>query len=241
MRILGMGLTDGMVAARNVKDVNVRKVYLMAARRLRGRVAGLLAVATLGAGMVSCAAQDQTASEAPTADVDGVPVTAGPNQPEEVNGVDLHFIAMMTPHHEQAVELSEIILAAEGTSAAADDLAERIKRGQREEIDLMVGWADAWEQDELMAHHAPHIANGMLPPEQMDELTSLDGAEADTLFLQLMHVHHEGAIAMTQDQIDNGGYEPLVELAQQMVDIQTAEMQEMEELLQAEGQSLLTD
>lgn len=46
---------------------------------------------------------------------------------------------------------------------------------------------------------------------------------------------------MTQDQIDNGGYQPLIDLAQQMIDIQTAEMREMEQLLEAKGESLLTE
>ena len=92
-----------------------------------------------------------------------------------------------------------------------------------------------------MAHHAPHIANGMLTPEQMDQLKTLSGEDADTRFLQLMHFHHAGAVAMTQDQIDNGGYQPLVDLAQQMVDVQTAEMHEMEERLEAKGESVLTE
>ncbi|HLS01562.1 MAG TPA: DUF305 domain-containing protein [Beutenbergiaceae bacterium] len=205
---------------------------------LQRRMLSLVAVAALGAGVVSCADQPQDAA---MTDMDGVAVTAGANQPAEVNGVDLHFVAMMTPHHQQAVDMSEIILAADGTTPATDDLAERIKIGQQEEIDLMVGWAQDWDQHELMAHHAPHIANGMITPEQMDQLKTLEGDQADTRFLQLMHFHHAGAIAMTQDQIDNGGYQPLIDLAQQMVDIQAAEMHEMEDLLEAKGESLLTE
>src|SRR5690625_3882289 len=205
---------------------------------LQRRMLSLVAVAALGAGVVSCADQPQDAA---MTDMDGVAVTAGANQPAEVNGVDLHFVAMMTPHHQQAVDMSEIILAADGTTPATDDLAERIKIGQQEEIDLMVGWAQDWDQHELMAHHAPHIANGMITPEQMDQLKTLEGDQADTRFLQLMHFHHAGAIAMTQDQIDNGGYQPLIDLAQQMVDIQAAEMHEMEDLLEVKGESLLTE
>lgn len=207
---------------------------------LRRRITGVIAVAILGASVVSCAGQDQEATNAPRTDMDGNAVKAGANQPAEVNGVDLHFVGMMTPHHQQAVEMSDIILAAEGTSAATADLAARIKAGQQKEIDTMVGWAEQWNQQELMAHHAPHIANGMLTPEQLDQLKTLRGEEADTRFLQLMHFHHEGAVAMTQDQIENGGYQPLVDLAQQMIDIQTAEMHEMEQLLKARGEGLLT-
>ncbi|OFP34026.1 DUF305 domain-containing protein [Corynebacterium sp. HMSC071B10] len=202
---------------------------------LQRRIAGLITVALLGASVASCA------TNAPQTDKDGTAVTAGASQPAEVNGVDLHFIAMMTPHHQQAVDMSEIILAADGISEATADLAERIKVGQQEEIDTMVGWAEQWDQGDLMAHHAPHIANGMLTPGQMDQLKTLSGEDADTRFLQLMHFHHAGAVAMTQDQIDNGGYQPLVDLAQQMVDVQTAEMHEMEERLEAKGESVLTE
>ncbi len=177
----------------------------------------------------------------PSTDADGTAVTAGSEQPSQVNEVDLHFIAMMTPHHQQAVDMSDIILSASETTDETNDLAERIKQGQQAEIDTMVGWANTWEQDALMAHHAEHVANGMLTPAQLDELETLDGPEADTQFLQLMHMHHEGAIAMTEDQIENGGYTPLVELAEQMVEVQTAEMDEMEQLLTARGEDLLTD
>lgn len=208
---------------------------------LRRRIIGLVTAVAFGVGVVACAGEDQDATNAPQTDMDGVAVTAGAHQPQEVNGVDLHFVAMMTPHHQQAVDMSDIILAADSTSAATADLAERIKVGQQEEIDIMVGWAEDWDQHELMAHHAPHIANGMITPEQMDQLETLAGDEADTRFLQLMHFHHAGAIAMTQDQVDNGGYQPLIDLAQQMIDIQTAEMHEMEQLLEAKGETLLTE
>lgn len=230
-----------MVSSQSVRYVSWWKVQFMTITKLRRRITGLAAAVAFGVGMVSCAAQDQNATDAPQTDMDGVAVTAGANQPAEVNEVDLHFVAMMTPHHQQAVDMSEIILAADGTSAATDDLADRIKVGQQQEIDTMVGWADDWDQHDLMAHHAPHIANGMITPEQMDQLESLEGEKADTKFLQLMHFHYEGAIAMTQDQIDHGGYQPLVDLAQDMVDIQTAEMREMEDLLEAKGEPLLTE
>ena len=213
----------------------------MTSTSLRHRISGLIAIALLGVSVVSCSGQDSDTTDTPQTDKDGVAVTAGANQPAEVNGVDLHFLAMMTPHHQQAVDMSEIILASQGTSAATADLADRIKVGQEEEIDTMVDWAEQWDQHDLMEQHSQHIANGMITPEQLDQLKTLEGEEADTLFLQLMHSHHAGAVAMTQDQIDNGGYQPLVDLAQQMIDVQTAEMREMEQLLEAKGESLLNE
>lgn len=79
--------------------------------------------------------------------------------------------------------------------------------------------------------HSTHIANGMFQPEELEEFASLEGDELRTTFLEMMHYHHEHVIPMTQDQIDNGGYAPLRDMAQEMVDVQTAEMKEMEELL----------
>ena len=213
----------------------------MTSTSLRHRISGLIAIALLGVSVVSCSGQDSDTTDTPQTDKGGVAVTATANQPAEVNGVDLHFLAMMTPHHQQAVDMSEIILAAQGTSAATADLADRMKVGQEEEIDTMVDWAEQWDQHDLMEQHSQHIANGMITPEQLDQLKTLEGEEADTLFLQLMHSHHAGAVAMTQDQIDNGGYQPLVDLAQQMIDVQTAEMREMEQLLEAKGESLLNE
>lgn len=153
------------------------------------------------------------------------------DQPTEVNAVDLHFLGMMTPHHQQAVDMSDIVLGADGISRETRDLARRIKDGQQREIDQMKDWADEWGQSDMMAHHAPHVANGMLTPDQMDQLRALDGPEKEETFLELMHFHHEGAVEMTQDQIDRGGYAPLRELARQMMDVQTAEMTEMEGML----------
>src|SRR5699024_11513564 len=127
-----------------------------------------IAVAVLGASVVSCAGQHQDATNAPQTDMDGVAVTAGANQPAEVNEVDLHFVAMMTPHHQQAVDMSEIILDAEGTSAATADLADRIKGGQQEENDSMNGWAEQQDQNDLTAHHDPHSANGKTTPARTD-------------------------------------------------------------------------
>lgn len=161
----------------------------------------------------------------------GVEESATGGRPAEVNEVDTHFIAMMTPHHVQAVEMSDIVLADPDVSAETRDVAQRIKDGQQLEIDQMLDWADQWQMEDDMAMHSQHIANGMLGPDDMAQLTQLNGAESEKLFLDLMIFHHEGAIAMTQDQVDGGGFAPLSELAQEMITVQTAEVVEMNEIL----------
>ncbi|MBF6477578.1 DUF305 domain-containing protein [Nocardia cyriacigeorgica] len=147
------------------------------------------------------------------------------------NDVDVHFLGMMVPHHEQAIDMSDVLLASDVDDAQVRDLAQRIKDGQERENEQMRAWADEWGIQDDMEHHSKHIANGMFHPEQLAEFESKTGDELRTAFLEMMHFHHAHVIDMTQDEIDRGGYGPLREMAQQMVDVQTAEMGEMEDLL----------
>ncbi|SDS71513.1 DUF305 domain-containing protein [Microterricola viridarii] len=187
----------------------------MATRFINTSIAGGALVALLALTGCTAGAQPEGANAAPAS----------------VNDTDLHFLAMMTPHHEQAVQMSDIVLAAGGVSEQTRDIALRIRSGQQEEIDIMLGWVGEWQQEPLLAQHAGHIANGMVTPEAMAALAALDGPEVEQTFLEEMIFHHEGAIAMTQDQIDNGGHPELRALAQQMIDVQGAEVVEMNGLL----------
>ncbi|MDF2846294.1 MAG: hypothetical protein K0R97_276 [Oerskovia sp.] len=195
-----------------------------------------LTALVLTAALAGCS----TGSGSPSGDGSAPAASGSAGAPAEVNDVDTHFVAMMTPHHEQAVEMSEIILAVDGVSEPTRDLAQRILDGQTEEIGTMLGWADAWGMDDLMQMHSVHVANGMLTSDQMGSLERLADAsagdatavaETERTFLELMHSHHEGAIAMTQGEIEGGGHAGLRDLAQVMVDVQTAEMAEMDTLL----------
>ena len=150
---------------------------------------------------------------------------------ESGNDVDVHFIGMMVPHHDQAIEMSEVLLASDVDDPAVRDRAQRIKDGQERENAQMRAWADEWGIQKDMELHSTHIANGMFLPEQLNEFATLGGDELRTTFLEMMHYHHAHVIEMTQDEVARGGYTPLKEMAQEMVDVQTAEMKEMEDLL----------
>lgn len=150
--------------------------------------------------------------------------------PASANDTDVHFLGMMVPHHQQAIDMSEVLLDSDVTDPDVRDLAERIRDGQERENAQMTQWAQEWEIDEDMERHSHHIANGMISPGVFNTYTQLEGEELRARFLELMHRHHAEVIVMTQDQVDNGGYEPLRDMAGQMIEVQTAEMREMEEL-----------
>ena len=150
---------------------------------------------------------------------------------DEYNDFDVHFLGMMVPHHEQAIEMSDVLLASDVDDEHVRDLAQRIKDGQERENDQMRAWADEWGIDEDMERHSKHIANGMFHPEQLDQFRALKGDQLRTTFLEWMHFHHAHVIDMTQGEVDGGAYEPLKDMAREMIDVQTAEMAEMEGIL----------
>ncbi|QNA92834.1 MULTISPECIES: DUF305 domain-containing protein [unclassified Microbacterium] len=152
----------------------------------------------------------------------------------EANDADVMFGSMMIVHHEQAIEMSDIVLAAEDVDPAVTALAERIKNAQGPEIEQLEGWLDEWgvEAEDRDAVGMDH-GDGMMSDDDLAALQAADGAEASRLFLEQMIVHHEGAVEMAQAQVDDGENPEAVELAQAIIDAQNQEIQEMKDLLAA--------
>jgi uncharacterized protein (DUF305 family) len=139
----------------------------------------------------------------------------------------------MIPHHQQAVEMSEMLLAKDDIDPAVADLAQRIMDAQGPEIDTMSGWLEEWGVDSSVHEGMDHGDDGMMSEEDMAELEDATGSDASRLFLEQMIQHHEGAIDMAQDEVDDGQNPDAVALAQEIVDTQQAEIEEMQELLTA--------
>lgn len=153
----------------------------------------------------------------------------------EFNAADEMFVTMMIPHHEQAVEMAEMILAKDGIDDRVVALAERIQAAQGPEIDSMTEWLDAWGVEpvdsDMGGMEGMDHGDGMMSDEDMAALESAEGVEAARLFLEQMIQHHEGAIDMANAEVNNGINPEAVALANKIVDDQTAEIAEMEELL----------
>jgi uncharacterized protein (DUF305 family) len=155
----------------------------------------------------------------------------------DYNAADEMFATGMIPHHEQAVEMSDILLAKDGVDDRVVALAERIQAAQQPEIELMASWLDAWGIDSDMGDMPgmDHGSDGMMSDDDMATLDAASGEDASALFLEQMIEHHEGAIEMSQQELDNGQNADALKLAQQIIDAQTAEIAEMQGLLAALG------
>ncbi|KPM24392.1 hypothetical protein AAJ72_01045 [Citromicrobium sp. RCC1885] len=134
---------------------------------------------------------------------------------------DARFMQMMIPHHQQATEMTQLV---DGRTSNPDivKIAGRIDAGQGDEIAFMRDWLSSRGLPATMQHtaanmggmtHAEHMAAmGMATPEQMKRLASLQGTAFDALFLELMIRHHQGAIRMVDDLLDQPGtaYDPVM-------------------------------
>jgi len=146
------------------------------------------------------------------------------------NDQDVMFAQMMLPHHEQAVEMSDMFIA-KGDSVDSDvlALAETIKDEQGPEIDQLTTWLDDWGQDTSAS--MDHSMDGMMSESDMTALDDAEGAEASRLFLEQMTEHHKGAVGMAQQEVDGGENPDAVEMAKNIVESQTAQIDQMNALL----------
>jgi uncharacterized protein (DUF305 family) len=152
----------------------------------------------------------------------------------EYSAVDIMFAQMMIPHHEQAVEMSELAIQ-RSQNVEVLELAEAIKGAQDPEIEQMKTWLRAADAPAGMGHDMHSMGmDGMLTPEQLRELADATGAEFDRLFLEGMILHHEGAIQMAR-MITNSENPEVRALGEEITVSQRREIERMRELLAGSG------
>jgi uncharacterized protein (DUF305 family) len=152
----------------------------------------------------------------------------------DFNDADVMFAQMMIPHHEQAIEMSDIALdPTVGASDVVKSLATRIKGAQDPEIATMKAFLTTWKKgltpDSSMDHSSS--MSGMSSGEDITKLSSLRGAEFDRAWMTGMIAHHEGAIEMAKEVLQDGKDTAVNTLATAAVAAQDTEILEMKELL----------
>ena len=210
-----------------------------------------LAALVIAAGCSSNNSASEPASSQSTA------ATSATTSPGEAhNQADAMFAMHMIPHHQQAIEMSDIVLAKQGIDPRVIELANQIKAAQGPEIDKMQGWLKQWGMPQMpmpsgmpghgdmpmpsgdMPGHGgmPTTSGtpgmtGMMSEQDMAALQNAQGVEASKLFLTQMIAHHEGAITMGQNEIKDGQYPATIELAQSIVTSQQKEIETMKGIL----------
>jgi uncharacterized protein (DUF305 family) len=111
-------------------------------------------------------------------------------------GADIMFLQMMIPHHQQAIDISNLAMKVSSDSELLE-LAKIIARDQAAEIKQMKVWLKDSGASEDMGHSMDGMG-GMLNDDELTALSAATGKEFDTLWLKGMTEHHDGAIHMTQ-------------------------------------------
>ena len=193
------------------------------------RVAATLAVVVAALFLSSCsspASDGHTDHEHPDE-----PVITG--APADFNADDVAFATNMIPHHQQAVALSALV-PDRSTNSELTALSEQISAAQQPEIETMKVFLVQWnENPDTATGHGGHGATmqGMVDEATMTKLESLNGAEFDTLWLESMISHHQGAIEMAKTEITNGDNVDAKGLAQTIIETQQAEIGQMKQML----------
>ncbi len=153
---------------------------------------------------------------------------------EAHNEADVEFATGMIPHHAQAIEMAEMALAMDGSSVT--ELAEQIRAAQGPEIETLSQWLTAWGADVPATDGGHDMGSmddmgGMMSAEDMESLTQMNGADFDVMWLEMMTEHHMGAIEMAETEVMDGQSPDAIALAQDIVESQQAEIEQMQEML----------
>lgn len=173
---------------------------------------------------IGCRNESTTATQAPASQTStaAAPATTVPAAP-----YDLQFIDMMSKHHREAIDMAKM---AQGKlqHAGLKELAKRIPVDQQKEIDKMKSWRDQWYPGAAVAENMnmPGMSSGMKM--DMSSMQSMKaGPEFDSMFIDMMIPHHESAVAMARDAIVKAERQEIKALAQQIIDAQTKEIDQM--------------
>jgi uncharacterized protein (DUF305 family) len=215
------------------------------------RIAAIAALAAAALTVSACSGEggDTQASQTSPA----VTATSTPTADAEAhNAADVTFAQGMLPHHQQAIEMSDMLLGKQDIDPRVVSLANEIKAAQGPEIEQLQGWLSQWgvstpatmpghdmptsSMPGMPGHDMPGgdmpgmSGHGMMSAEDMAALEAAQGTEASRLFLTQMIAHHEGAVMMAQQEVDGGQDPAAVALARSIIDTQQREITTMREI-----------
>jgi uncharacterized protein (DUF305 family) len=151
----------------------------------------------------------------------------------DLAGADIMFLQMMIPHHQQAIDISDLAL----TKSADPELlalAKDIRDGQSAEIITMKAWLDKAGADLDPGHSMGHDMGGMLSESELAALEAATGKSFDLLWLKGMTGHHDGALHMATMITDARNAE-IKSFGQAIVTLQSAQNKQMAAMIKRMG------
>lgn len=199
------------------------------------RIAAVLAAAALV--LTACGSGNGDPSSSST-----IPSSA------DFNDADVLFATDMIPHHAQALVMVDMTRG-RSLDPEFSKLTEQILAAQGPEIQTMTGWLQDWDQPvpETMRDHVNADEGssdmggmnmggsdmpGMMSDQDLADLDAASGSTFETMWLQMMITHHEGAIEMAKTEVSDGEYPASIDLATSIETSQAKEITQMKALLE---------
>ena len=151
----------------------------------------------------------------------------------DLSGDDVMFLQMMIPHHQQAIDMSDLALT-KSTDSELLALAKDIRDEQAAEIVKMKAWLDKAGADLDPGHSMGHGMGGMLSDSELAALKAATGKNFDLLWLKGMTGHHVGAIDMAT-MIEDADNDEIKSFGQAIVTSQSAQNKQMAAMIKRMG------
>ena len=151
----------------------------------------------------------------------------------DLSSDDIMFLQMMIPHHQQAIDISDLALTKSSDSELLA-LAKDIRDGQGAEIVKMKAWLDGANAGMDPGHSMGHDMGGMLSDSELAALEAATGKNFDLLWLKAMTGHHDGAIDMAA-MIEDAENAEIKSFGQAIVTAQSAQNKQMAAMIKRMG------
>jgi len=151
----------------------------------------------------------------------------------DLSSDDIMFLQMMIPHHQQAIDMSDLALTKSSDSELLA-LAKDIRDEQGAEIVKMKAWLDGANAGMDPGHSMGHDMGGMLGDSELAALKAATGKSFDLLWLKGMTGHHDGAIDMAA-MIEDAENAEIKSFGQAIVTAQSAQNKAMAAMIKRMG------
>lgn len=161
---------------------------------------------------------------------------------EKFNDADVTFASDMVQHHAQAMAMVDMTLD-RTLDPRVQQLAADIRAAQGPEIETMTDWLTEWDQpipetsrDHAHAHGGDEAEvdegmPGMMSSDEMDALMKAPDRDFQTMWLEMMVEHHEGAVEMARTEQEAGANPDAIALAERIEASQQKEIEQMQAML----------
>lgn len=136
------------------------------------------------------------------------------------------FIVQMIPHHQEAVDSSLDVISST-KNIELKKLAEDVVTAQEKEIEQLKNWYSEWYGETYT--QSPYTP-------MMSDLSMIDGAKKDSLYMTDMITHHQGAVDMAEQVLATNPRQEIKTLAENIIREQTKEIIILQNMLNSEEQ-----